>query len=100
MAKDAALQVFVVDGCVTIQIGIDTLVNAFNRAEFNNPYNDEAVDYIQKWKVDNPVKFAAGVIDEIEREGEDGSTPLTRFLDSMFEAALDQGCDGIEDEDA
>ncbi len=32
----------------------------------------------------------------MQREEENGASPITDFLDKMAQAALDDGCDGVE----
>ena len=41
-----------------------------------------------------PETFSKDVMYELQEEGEDGSTPLTRLLDKMCFAALEHGSEG------
>ncbi len=46
---------------------------------------------VQQWKIINNLEWAKDVVREINREEEDGSSPLTNLLDKASENALDQG---------
>jgi len=80
-------------------IGISTLAWAFEHGENNNPYNESTHDFKQRYRISDLLQFANDVCHEMNDEGEDGSTPLTRFLDSMMDRAVEQGSLGIHDPD-
>lgn len=90
------LYVGVVDGVLVIQIGVETLAHATAFADWANPYNDEKKDYIRTFAITNALAFAKDVALAMEREEEDGSSPLTRFLDKAAEDALDEGSEACE----
>lgn len=94
---DAPLTVDVENEEVVIRIGIGILAWAFDHMEENNPWSDDKCDYVQKWKVSNPVEFAKDVVGELTNEAEDGSNPLTSLLDQVSTAAADQGSLGVEE---
>lgn len=84
----------IIDGKLVISLRIGTLANAarhsehfFNCAESGTPLKitDEAV-------------FAQSVANALNREEEDGSTPITRMLDEATEWVSEQGEEGIEEE--
>ena len=85
------------DGEMQFAIGIDGLAFAADHSDTFNPYDPENNDWVQRWKVVNPEQFAIEVLRAMNREGEDGSTPLTRFLDQMVDAALEDGSEGVEE---
>lgn len=91
------LRAVVQDGKLIISIGIRTLAWAFEHSEGNNPYDDSLGDFKREYRIADPVQFAKDVCHEINDEGEDGSTPLTRFLDSMMDNAIENGSLGILD---
>lgn len=95
----APLRAEVIDGKLSISIGVDTLGFAFERAEANNPFDEGSGDYLQTFKISDRLEFAKDTARAMNDEGEDGSTPLTRFLDSMMMEAVEQGSMGIEDPD-
>lgn len=85
------LHVAVVKGVLTIQIGVEALAHAVTYADWANPYDEVRYDYIRTFAIADPKAFAKDVVNAMEREREDGSTPLTDFIDTMTEAALDDG---------
>jgi hypothetical protein len=91
------LRAEVKDGCLYIAIGEKTLAFAFENSDFNNPFDDALGDFEKTCHVSDPAQFAEDVCLELNREDEDGSTPLTRFLDSMMQEAFYQGSLGIHD---
>ena len=102
LPKDAPLEVVVKDGKLTISVGIDTL--AFCSA----PENTGPLDgcRVEPGKEE---EWAKDVAEQIEREEEDGQTPLSSFLDGMMNEAASMGscaliydetpCSGDEDDD-
>lgn len=84
---------------VSIVIGVRTLAFAFENSEENNPYDEDFCDTKRQLSISDPSQFAKDVCHELNREEEDGSTPLTRFLDSMMGEAVNQGSLGIFDLD-
>lgn len=51
----------------------------------------------QLYRVKDAAVFAKEVADELNREGEDGSTPLSRLLDKCIVEAVEQGAEGVEE---
>lgn len=96
MAKDQRLVVEVKDEELVIRIGIDTLAFAANESGVFTDFDDERGDWVQKYKVIDPLAFAGDVQRAMLDEREDGSTPLSDFLDKMDEAALNDGAEGIQ----
>ena len=84
---------------LSFAVGVRTLAFAFENSEENNPYDEEFCDTKRQFSISEPWRFAKDVCHELNREGEDGSTPLTRFLDSMMGEAVNQGSLGIHDPD-
>lgn len=84
-------------GALVLQIGVRTLRFAFENSPGNNPFNVDLNDYERIYQIADPLQFAKDVCHEMNDEDEDGSTPLTRFLDEMMRAAVDQGSLGIAD---
>lgn len=95
--KDTPLTITVDDSELVIRIGVDTLKCAFERADFNNPFDENRNDFVQQDEVTDPNAFAKGVKDALCDEAEDGSTPLTRLMDQMFCEAIEAGCEGVEE---
>jgi hypothetical protein len=78
-------------GQLLIAIGIQTLAHAVTYADWANRWDDERQDYIRSFAIIDAQAFAEEVIYAMLREREDGSTPLSDFLDKMAEAAVDDG---------
>lgn len=85
-------------GAVVIRIGAETLAHALKFADWAIRYDEVRDDYLQPYRVTDPTELAKDVIHAMLREEEDGSTPLSDFLDKMTEAAIDDGCIGVEDD--
>jgi hypothetical protein len=91
------LRAVVQDGNLVISIGIRTIAFAFENGEGNNPYDEASGEFKREFQIADPLQFAEDICHEINDEGEDGSTPLTRFLDSMMDKAVENGGLGILD---
>jgi len=87
------------EGKLSIEIGISTLQFAFENGEENNPYDDNLCDTVRTYSICDAQQFAKDVCRAMNDEAEDGSTPLTRFLYSMMQEAINQGTMGINDPD-
>jgi hypothetical protein len=84
-------------GALVIRIGAHTLAHAVSLADWANPYDHEkGGDYIRTFAITDAVAFAKDVQRAILDEREDGSSPLSDFLDKMTEAAVDDGSEACE----
>lgn len=94
------LEVSANDGQLVIAIGVNTLAYAVAFADWANRWrdvqDDEPGDFIRTFAIIDAEQFAADVRAAMLREREDGSTPLSDFLDKMSEAALDDGSTAVE----
>lgn len=88
------LTVKVSGGKLVIEIGTHVLAYAVACADWANSHDGE--DYIRTFAITDPTQFAADVKHAMLDEREDGSTPLSDFLDKMAEAALDDGSMAVE----
>jgi len=85
------LEVSIASGRLIISIGVDTLASAAERClRF---YDGERDRYTLT--VTDKEKFATEVVRALQHEEEDGTTPLHVLLDDAFEAAVDDGCEGV-----
>jgi hypothetical protein len=82
---------------LVIRIGVQTLAHAVSYADWANPFDEEADDYIRTFAIVDAREFAKDVIHAMLREREDGSTPLSDFLDRMSLAAVEDGSLGTDD---
>jgi len=85
------LEVRVENGQLVIAIGIQVLAHAVTYADWANPYDAQKHDYIRTFAITDAQAFAEDVAHAMRREREDGSTPLSDFLDKVTEAAVDDG---------
>jgi hypothetical protein len=95
--KNSGLRARVVGGEVVISIGVDTLAHAFNESEYAKPFDDEKGDWISKLEVADPLEFARGVVEELLKEDEEGTTAVHLLLDKACESAADNGSLGVEE---
>ena len=93
------LSVTVKNGELRITIGVNTLAHAVSYSDWANPWDDAANDNIRTFAIVDALEFAKDVANEMQREREDGSTPLSDFLDKMSEEAVNQGSMALADRD-
>lgn len=101
--KDLPLRARVVQNVLTIEIGIDTL--AFST--LRSPYAYEIVggamvdtdDPTERFRIDDKRVFAIDVVREMLNEEEDGSSPLSDFLDDVCKRAIEEGSTEFTDKD-
>lgn len=110
MNKHSPLEVKVVDGVLSITIGVDTLSLA---ATFNQEMYDyidigdsksivgpfATGDYYRSFIITDPEVFAKDVRLALLREDEMGATLLTKLVDEATKEALEDGSDGVACED-
>lgn len=85
--KDTPLSVSVEHNQLVIRIGVDTL--AFADKERQD-------DMWGKHAITNAKGFAVDVSRMMQREEEDGSCPLTDFLDNMMVDAINDGSEWVD----
>lgn len=90
------LTVEVKDGRLVIEIGVNTLAHAISYADWANPFDDERNDYVRTFAIADAEKFARDVMHAMLKEEEDGSSPLSDFLDESSEAAVNDGSEACE----
>ena len=92
---NSPLAVKVERGKLTIEIGINTAAHACRYSDWANPYDEATGDYIRTFAIADPEQFAKDIALAMLDEQENGSSPLTDFLDKMTEAAINDGSTGI-----
>lgn len=96
LERRSPLSTRVEGGYLVIRIGLDTLCHAAENCErFFDGENPIGPPYC---KVVDTNELARDVRRELEREEEDGSSPLTKLLDDAIEAARDDGCLAFQDQ--
>jgi len=91
------LTVEVKDGRLTISIGVNVLAHAVSYSDWASPFDEKANDYIRTFAITDAEEFARDVLHAMLDEREDGSTPLSDFIDKASEAAVDDGSLATED---
>jgi hypothetical protein len=94
--KETPLRSRLDKGCLIIEVGVNVLAHAFNESDFAKPYAEEVNNWRQRFRVVDVAKFAAEVREQMFNEKEDGSTPLSDFLDKMCRLAVEDGSQGVE----
>ena len=94
----APLKVRIERGALVVRIGIETLAHAVTYSDWANPYEEATGDYIRNFAIVDAPQFASDVIHEMLREREDGSTPLSDFVDRMSEKAIEDGSLGLHED--
>jgi uncharacterized pyridoxal phosphate-containing UPF0001 family protein len=94
----APLEAKIEKGALVVRIGIQTLAHAVTYSDWANPYEEATGDYIRTFAIVDAPQFASDVLHEMLREREDGSTPLSDFIDKMSEQAIEQGSVGLHED--
>lgn len=99
VGQNQPLNVWVVDGRLEISIGVDVLAHAAACSSWATPYDAKALDYIRTFAISDARLFAREVARAMRDEREDGSSLLTDIIDKAARAAVDDGAEGLHDED-
>lgn len=99
-SQSKRLTVSVRNGQLVIAIGVRTLAHAVTHADWANKWqageSGEPGDYVRTFAITDAGTFAEEVAHMMQEEAEDGSSPLSDFLDKMCEAAVDDGSEVVE----
>ena len=77
---------------IVIELPIAVLPSALHAAPFNSdPDGDPA------YHVTDKVAFAEAIVEALGCEEDDGTTPLHRLFDAAMLAAIEDGCEGVEE---
>jgi hypothetical protein len=93
------LEVTIEKDALVIRIGAQTLAHAVTYSDWANQYEDESGDYLRDFAIVDAVQFAKDVQHAMLSEREDGSTPLSDFLDAMTKAAVEDGSIALCEDD-
>lgn len=94
---DRPLSVTVKNGELRIGIGVHVLAHAASYADWANPFDEERDDYIRTFAITDAVEFAKDVRHAMLAQAEDGSSPLSNFLDKAMSDAVDDGSMACEE---
>ena len=93
------LTVAVKNGKLVIEIGIHTLAHALAFSNWANPYNHRRGDYIRTFAIADAEQFAKDVKHAMLDERENGSTPLSDFFDKASQDAVEDGSQGLHEDE-
>lgn len=96
MSMEHPLSINIIDGELVIRVGINVLASAIASGNDFHNFDEDKDEYIRSFAISNADRFASDVVIELGREEEDGSSPLSKLLDSVGQAAIDEGSVGIE----
>lgn len=96
MAKDTELSVKIENEELVIRVGISTLCTAVRQCQAIDYAVMEADGDESAVEITDEAVFAQAILDALNDEEEDGSTPVHRLLDAAANEAIEQGCEGIE----
>ena len=91
-AREQGLTVGLLDGRLVISIGIDALMVAVRASPVWEQQQAEG----RGWSIENADGFAEDIVAELEREQDDGTTPVHEVLDAAIEEAIEQGSLNID----
>ena len=83
----------IVGDMLIIALRISTLAHAARQSE----HFFQCAEQGKPLNITNEAVFSQSVANALNREAEDGSTPITRMLDKATEWVSEQGEDGIEE---
>lgn len=83
----------IVDGMLSISVSVATLCHAARNSNFFFDASERGTPLV----ITDENDFAKSVRRALNREAEDGSTPITRLLEAAFEYVAEQGEDGIDE---
>lgn len=87
--KDTSATAIIEDAAIVIRVPISYLHQIVQGG-----YDCGAIDC--KTKITNEAEFAKELCRELNREDEEGTTPVHRLFDAAINEALEQGAEGIE----
>lgn len=95
MNRHDALKVFIEDGVLTMQIGVEALAHVTKLNPELTTYDEKSGEWAEP-KVTDPDKFAAEVLTALKDESEDGTTLLHIAIDTAAMNAIENGAEGID----
>lgn len=87
------LTVRITNGAIVIRLPLSVLPVAFEAAPFNVFPEDGSHP---AYRVSDVNAFADAVVYELEREQEDGTTPVHLLFDAAMQNAVEDGCEGVD----
>lgn len=94
--KNTGLEISIAEDELIIRVGISTLCNAIRLCPYIDNFVMDHDGDESSVVINNELLFAKAIVAALEEEEEDGSTLVHRMLDTAAEAAIDDGCEGID----
>lgn len=94
MVDKDRLTVGVSRGAIFIRLPLSILPVVFQGAPFNERGSGSCEP---RSRVTDVKAFAAAVVEELDREEENGATLVHHLFDRAMEEAVENGCEGIDD---
>lgn len=89
--KDHPLTIEVSDGRLIISVGVETLKYCHNLAE-----SERDVDFEHGFRIGDALGFAKDMAAQLQKEQDDGTTPVHLLIDQAIQDAADDGSEHIE----
>ena len=83
-------QAIIEDGCIVIRVSLDSLPQVIEGAWACGKLNP-------RFKITNIEEFSKDLLQELNREEEDGTTRVHMLFDGAIDEAINQGAFGIEE---
>ncbi len=90
MSRDQQLNIQIVDGVLSISIGLDILQHSLDYG---------LADTFGPCRIDDPETFFLEFVDYLKSEEEDGTTAIHKMLDKVAATAFENGAEGLSNED-
>lgn len=78
------------------KIVIELPISVLAKALYFSPENRDS-DGDPAYRVTDKAAFADAIVEALDREEEDGTTPLHRLFDAAMLAAIEDGAEGVEE---
>lgn len=95
MAENQILTVAVEGDRLVISIGLATLAWAAEHNPLTETYGEDGE--FRNYRITDPAVFAAEVVNALQSESEDGTTPVHTLFDHAFLDAIEAGCEGASE---
>lgn len=89
-SKTPSAEAYISRGALVIRVPIKNLNCALDGAW-------AAANYQPRYRVTDAPTFAKELMHELNREAEDGTTPIHTLFDKCMYAAIENGCEGVEE---
>lgn len=95
MSKGNGIDISVGNGRLTIIVPVTTLVIAFENDPKNETFDDASGEF-RRPKIINRLGFLGDLVHELDREQEDGTTPIHTAIDAAMRALWEGGSEHVE----